>query len=55
MGGYLSIYIIFFPFFCKFNFEICFTLELQSDQAIKFIRKYFFCDTILMIREIERR
>ena len=30
-------------------------LELQSYQTNKFIRKYFLCDIILMIREIERR
>ena len=55
MGGYLSIYTIFFPFFGKFNFEIRFTLELQSYQTNKFIRKYFLCDIIYVTREIERR
>ena len=55
MGGYLSIYTIFFPFFGKFNFEIRFTLELQSYQTNKFIRKYFLCDIIFVTREIERR
>ena len=45
----------FFPFFCKFNFEIRFTLELQSYQTNKFIIKYFLCDIILMIRETEGR
>ena len=51
----IFLFILYFSIFCKFNFEIRFTLELQSYQTNKFIRKYFLCDIILMIREIERR
>ena len=50
-----SKYLLYFSIFCKFNFEIRFTLELQSYQTNKFIRKYFLCDIILMIRETEGR
>lgn len=46
---------IFFPFFCKCNFAIRFTRKLQSYKAIQLTIKYFFCDIIFMIREIERR